>query len=45
MRQRMHILESEQEQEIVNLRYLVVCMWEHLFYNQAETYPSPVMQE
>jgi hypothetical protein len=41
----MHILKSEQEQEIENLRYLVVCLQEHLCYNQAETYLSPVMQE
>jgi hypothetical protein len=41
----MHILESEQEQETENLKYLVVCLPEYFCYNQAETYPSPVMQE
>jgi hypothetical protein len=45
MRQRMHILESEQELETGNLKYLVVCLGEHLCYNQAETYPSPGTQE
>jgi hypothetical protein len=41
----MYILESGQEQETKNLKYLVVCLQEYLCYNQAEPYPSLVMQE
>jgi hypothetical protein len=33
MKQRMHILESEQKQETKNLKYLVVCLPEYFCYN------------